>query len=202
MEVPVGRIQEMIKEAKQSKKELVPTTIRIPRDLNVFIDELAEFLSLSKQETMVRLLEDSIAVARNELRIDVVDPNEENYGFYLLNTNKGNSIRDHEWMLQEGIAAAFYDPWKFNINRVGKGDRVFLYENGVGIVAVGIGTGETLVKDHDGDVGQCHYQKLTDFKVLMTPLSSAQVKSILGRNVVFMRTMSGMPDGEKILSRC
>jgi len=195
-------IQEMIKEAKQSKKELVPTTLRIPKDLSVFIDELAEYLSLSKQETMIRLLEDSVLVAKNELRVDVVDQVDENCGFHVLNTNKTNSLRDHEWMLREGVAAAFYDPWMNNIDRIKKGDKVFLYESGAGIVALGIGTGKTLVKDHEGDRDQCKYQMLVDFRVLASPLPPSQVKSILGRNVVFMRTMSGMPDGEKLLSHC
>ena len=46
-----------------------------------------------------------------------------------------------------------------------------------------------------------HYQVLSDFKVLEEPLSAAEVRKILDRNVVFLRTMSGAPDGQKILDR-
>ena len=46
-----------------------------------------------------------------------------------------------------------------------------------------------------------YYQVLSDFTVLKKPLAAAEVRSILERNVVFLRTMSGAPDGQKILDR-
>ncbi len=104
-------------------------------------------------------------------------------------------------MLKEGIAAAFYGEWKLNINRIRKNDVVFLYENGRGIVAYGKGTGETLKADYEGNADEMHYQVLSDFTVLEKPLSAAEVRTILDRNVVFLRTMSGAPDGQKILDR-
>ncbi|MNP46636.1 hypothetical protein D3C76_1406470 [compost metagenome] len=76
-----------------------------------------------------------------------------------------------------------------------------MYENGKGIVAYGRGTGEVEISDHDGDKDECHYQKLQDFKLLERPLTAAEIKKVLGRNVVFLRTMSGMPDGQKVLDR-
>lgn len=78
---------------------------------------------------------------------------------------------------------------------------MFLYENGKGIVAFGMGTGETLKTDHQGNIDECHYQKLSDFVRLDRPLPAAEIRKILGRNVVFLRTMSGAPDGQKILDR-
>ncbi|MGF6854042.1 hypothetical protein [Paraburkholderia sp. CI3] len=121
--------------------------------------------------------------------------------FHILNTNKRHRIEDHERMLNEGVAAAFYAPWKFNIDRIQKNDVVFLYENGKGIVAFGTGTGKTLKTDHQGNMDECHYQKLSDFVRLDSPLPAAESRKILGRNVVFLRTMSGAPDGQKILDR-
>jgi hypothetical protein len=120
--------------------------------------------------------------------------------FHILNTNKGNNDTDHPVMIAEGIAAAFYDPWKFNINRIKAGDWVFLYENQRGIVAFGQGSGETLIRDHEGNSEECHYQKLDGFTVLSNPISAKEVKKILGRNQIFLRTMVAMPDGQKVLN--
>lgn len=48
-------------------------------------------------------------------------------GYYILNTNKSNSEEDHNDMLSSQKAAAYFDPWKFKIERLVKGDVVFLY---------------------------------------------------------------------------
>jgi hypothetical protein len=104
-------------------------------------------------------------------------------------------------MLNEGTAAAFYAPWNLNIDRIQKNDTVFLYENGRGIVAFGKGTGKTLNSDYQGNVDACHYQKLSHFVRLESPLPAAEIRKILGRKVVFLRTMSGAPDGQKIVDR-
>ncbi|MGV0950892.1 MAG: hypothetical protein ACOYB3_09465 [Azonexus sp.] len=189
----------MIKESKNAKKELVASTVRMPKELHSFVDELAEHLSLSKQEVLLKLIEEGASVAQDELRLDSADQEQERCVFHILNTNKRHSIADHDRMITDGIAAAFYGPWKFNIDRIEKDDVVFLYENGVGIVAYGMGTGETLTADHNGNIGECHYQKLRGFRVLSKALAAHEIKKILNRNVVFLKTMSGLPDGEKLL---
>lgn len=188
-------LRSLIRKSKAIKKELVASTVRIPKELALFIEGLSEKLNLSKQEVTLKLIEAGVEVAEKELESeDVV-----NSAFHVLNTNRRHDESDHDYMLNNGIAAAFYDPWKFNIDRIKKGDTVFLYENGVGIVAYGIGSGNTLKKDRYDDKDECHYQELSDFKKLVKPLSAAKIKKILGRNVVFLRTMSGMPDGQKII---
>lgn len=208
----MSKLVELIRESKNAKKEeMVASTVRLPIKLNSFIEALADQVSKSKQETLLHLIEAGVEQAERELRLD--DPSEEkkeqdqaerelkNCSFHILNTNKRHGSDDHEWMLKEGVAAAFYDPWKFNINRIKKGDVVFLYENGVGIVAYGEGTGEVLVGDYGKDSDETHYQKLNGFKRLSKPLSAAEIKKTLGRNVAFLRVMSGMPDGKKVFER-
>lgn len=64
----------------------------------------------------------------------------------------------------------------------------------------GRGTGEVKTRDYHGDNDECHYQELEGFKILEKPLSAAEIKKILDRNVVFLRAMSAMPDGQKVLS--
>ena len=57
-------------------------------------------------------------------------------GYYILNTNIINSQEDHNDMLSNGKAAAYFDPWKFKIERLVKGDVVFLYQSGVGVIGI------------------------------------------------------------------
>lgn len=188
-------LRNLIKKSKSTKKELIASTIRMPKELHLFIEGLSDQLALSKQEVTLKLIEAGIEIAEKELELEEVI----NSAFYVLNTNRRHDESDHDHMLNNGIAAAFYDPWKYNIDRINKGDSVFLYENGVGIVAHGKGSGITLKKDRYDDKDECHYQELTDFNVLEKPLSAAKIKKILDRNIVFLKTMSGMPDGQKIL---
>lgn len=198
-------IRRLIKESKATKKEMVASTIRMPKETNAFVDELADYLLLSKQEVMLKLLEEGVNTAIEELNEKERTSNEctevENSRFHLLNTNRRHDVNDHDDMLNNEIVAAFYDPWKLNIDRIKEGDMVFLYENGVGIVASGKASGVTLKKDKHGDKDECHYQKLAEFHILKKPISAAEIKKILNRNVVFLRTMSGMPDGQKILDK-
>ena len=183
--------------AKKIKSEFVATTVRIPKELQLAIEDLAEYLSISKQDVMLDLLEEGIKVAEGILENnEIKDSTSTN--FHVLNTNKRHDLNAQKEMLGEGIAAAYYGDWKLEINKIQKNDTVFLYENGVGIVAYGKGSGETLEKDYEGETNQCHYQKLIDFVVLEAPISAAKIKKILERNVVFPRVMSNMADGQKI----
>jgi hypothetical protein len=124
-------------------------------------------------------------------------------GFYLLNTSYGNNPDDDKEMLEEQKASAFFDPWKFQIGRLQKGDVVFLYGNGVGIVAYGKANG-TLVKSsyHGGtDPEDTYSMKLNQFKLVSPPLTAAEIKRINGSNFPFLRTMSALDpeSGDKII---
>jgi hypothetical protein len=207
----MSELTDIIRRAQSAKKELVASTIRLTPEEQAFIEEFAAQCSLTRQEAMRQLMRAGIQKASEEIeRLNEVeqlnrgaDSAETNGGphFHILNTNKRQSIESHQWMMKEGIAAAFYGDWKLNIDRIRKNDVVFLYENGKGIVAYGKGTGETLKSEYEGNTDECHYQVLSDFKVLKEPLSAAEIRTILDRNVVFLRTMSGAPDGQKILAR-
>jgi len=116
-------------------------------------------------------------------------------GYYILNTNISNSQEDHDDMLRNAKAAAHSDPWKHKIERLDKGDVVFLYQTGVGIVALG---------NADGKVQKaaCHwnpesaeeeyFMKLRQFRRVSPPLTAAEVKKLTGINYVFMSTMFGV----------
>ena len=198
----MSNLVELIRESKKARKEeMVPTTVRMPMKLNSVMEALADQLDLSKQEMLLHLIEAGVKIAEDELKLDDPDNDQQNCDFHILNTNKRHGLEDQEWMLTEGVAGAFYAPWKFNINRIKKGDVVFLYENGVGIVAYGKGTGKVLVADHGDDAEATHYQKLDGFKMLSKPLSAAEIRKTLARSVVFLKVMSAMPGGQKVMDR-
>lgn len=195
----MGTLRSLIKESKNPKKEMIAVTVRIPKELYSFVDELTDHLSSSRQEVLLRLIEEGILVAQDEL--NKTESASENSRFHLLNTSKRYGSHYQEMMLRQGIAAAFHGDYKYNIDRIKNGDFVFLYENGLGIIAYGIGTGDTLTQDCDGCKDECRYQKLSDFKILSAPLPTNEIRNILNGRIVFLRTMTGISDGQKLLNK-
>lgn len=195
----------LIENSAKAKGDLVSASIRMQKELYSFIEGLADQLDLSRQETMLKLLEKGVEAAKAAMKLDdeaqaaaEIDALPASK-FHILNTNKRHSVQDHERMLNEGCAAAFYHPWKLNIDRIQEGDVVFLYENGKGIVAYGKGTGVTETRIHGGFLEECHFQRLKEFEVLPKPISAAEIKKTLQKNVVLLRTMSAMPEGQLLL---
>jgi hypothetical protein len=124
-------------------------------------------------------------------------------GYYVLNTNIRNDQRDHEDMLRNGKAAAYYDPWKFKIERLAKGDVVFLYQSGTGIVALGEANGKLQKAAYHGNTeqaGEEYFMKLQRFQRVAPPLTAAEIKELTGVNYVFRSTMFGLDaeSGKKI----
>ena len=116
-------------------------------------------------------------------------------GYYILNTNFSNSQEDHNDMLSSGKAAAYFDPWKFKIERLAKGDIVFLYQSGTGIVALGKADGNLQQVAYRGQTEHAdeeYFMKLQNFQRVSTPLSAAEIKKITKNNYVFMGAMFGL----------
>lgn len=112
--------------------------------------------------------------------------------YYILNTNASNSTEDDSDMLLNQKAAAYYAPAKFSIKRIRSGDRVFLYRSGVGIVAIGIGSGELKIKNYHNDPTQEdeeYYTPLNTFYKLRVPLSASDIKRITASSYTFMGTL-------------
>ena len=110
--------------------------------------------------------------------------------FYVLNTNSNNDPADDADMLTGKWAAAFYGPWKFKIERLRRGDSVFLYRSGVGVVAVGKADGKLKKLAHDGLSEEEYRMGLTDFRLVSAPISAAEMKQVTGNpDLVFRQTM-------------
>ena len=113
-------------------------------------------------------------------------------GYYILNTNYRNAPQDHEDMLARKKAAAYFAPWKHKIERLSKGDVVFLYQSGVGIVAVGAASGQLEKRSYQGNPqhpDEEYSMSLRQFKQLKHPISAAEIKEVTGVNYRFMSTM-------------
>jgi hypothetical protein len=111
-------------------------------------------------------------------------------GYYILNTNFGNDPKDDEAMLAEKKAAAYSDPWKFKITRLKKGNHIFLYRNGVGIVATGKADGKLKKISKDGQPENKYNMGLVDFIRVNPPLTAPEIKEISNNpGLVFRQTM-------------
>ncbi len=113
-------------------------------------------------------------------------------GYYILNTNIQGGVEDENDMLTSQKAAAYFEPWKFKIEQINKGDRVFLYRSGVGIVAKGVGSGIIDKLPYRGQekwTNEEYSTKLKKFKKLSKPIKASEIKKISGVNYVFMQTM-------------
>jgi hypothetical protein len=116
-------------------------------------------------------------------------------GYYILNTNISNAQTDHDDMLTNHKAAAYFDPWKYKIERLVKGDVVYLYQSRVGIVALGKADGKLLKAPYQGNPehhDEEYYMKLLDFQKVNPPMAAADVKRVTGVDYVFMQTMFGL----------
>ncbi|MCB9304924.1 MAG: EVE domain-containing protein [Lewinellaceae bacterium] len=127
-------------------------------------------------------------------------------GYYILNTNSKDGDIDDNDMLNDQKAAAFFEPWKFKIEQLKKGDKVFLYRSGTGIIAKGIATGELIKKayrDNPEHPNEEYSMKLNKFRILDNPIAASEIKKIAGVNYVFMQTMFSIDKetGEKLWDR-
>lgn len=112
-------------------------------------------------------------------------------GYFIVNTNYSNNPLCHEDMLKNKKAAAYSHPWKNHIKKLQKGDYVFLYQSGTGIVARGI-VKSALKKSHypgkPEDKDEEYYVELKSFSEIKKPLTAAEIKTITGINHRFMMT--------------
>ena len=116
-------------------------------------------------------------------------------GYYILNTNISNHQADHDDMLTNHKAAAYFDPPKYKIERLAKGDVVYLYQSGKGIVAVGKADGKLVKAPYQGNPAypdEEYYMKLLDFRKVDPPMTAADVKRVTAKNYFFMQTMFGL----------
>lgn len=79
---------------------------------------------------------------------------------YVLNTNYSNNKNHTDDMINEQKAAAYYPGWREKIGKLQRGDTVFLYKSGYGIIAYGTADGKLEKKDCDGYKDYEYYMHL------------------------------------------
>jgi len=107
----------------------------------------------------------------------------------MLNTNYNNDEKTHFNMLRNQEAAAFCKGWKEYICQLSKGDTVYLYQSGVGIVASGIVSGDLEKHEYSGTSEEKYSKTLEDFKIGFKAISAKQFKDITNGGANFRRTM-------------
>lgn len=113
---------------------------------------------------------------------------------YILNTNYHNNPNHTDDMLREKKAAAYYPGWMEKIEKLQKGDIVFLYKSGTGIIAYGVATGNMEKQDCDGNPNYEYYMKLDKFKILKKPLSASEMKTVVKQGLSFRQTMAAISE--------
>lgn len=122
----------------------------------------------------------------------------ENYA-YILNTNYSNNKHNTDDMLKDGKASAYYPGWREKIEKLQKGDIVFLYKSGAGIIAYGSATGKLEKQDCDGHHDYEYFMKLDKFKILKNPLTASEIKIIANQGFNFRQTMSSINEESRDL---
>lgn len=117
--------------------------------------------------------------------------------YHMVNTRKRWSGEAQEMMLRRKLVMACHNT-RDEIEAIKKGDVVFLYQNRVGIIAVGQASGDREIIDFEGYDDACMTQTLSNFRRLRTPIQAATISSLL-RNFakydkgVFRKTRFGIP---------
>jgi hypothetical protein len=125
-------------------------------------------------------------------------------GYFILNTNYSNDPKDDREILDKEKASAFFDPWKRRIERLKKGNTIFLYRSGEGIVAYGNASGKLEKHPYQGNpqhADEEYSMKLSQFKKLKKPMEAKEIKAVTGVNYRFMSTMFGIDSESGTLLR-
>jgi hypothetical protein len=202
------RVTDLITLRQQQQDEKTEAiTARLPISYVAHLDELSSSLDVTRQFLLTEMIKDKVDEAlalyeKEQNTPQAMDSDDEPVSgsrFFILNTNKRHDEAAHSDMVMNGVAAAFCDPWKFQIERIKEGDRVFLYENGVGIVGTGIASGEVEKVEYDGVAEDAYRKKLKDYK-RVKPLNARDIKKVVGSNLIFLRTLFAVPSvfGKKI----
>jgi hypothetical protein len=112
--------------------------------------------------------------------------------YHLVNTCMKAGVKNHNHMIQNKRASAFYEGWKETIKNIRKSDWVFLYQSGVGIVAFGKAKDNYKSADWEGNIGEEYYVDLEGFKEVTPAVSYANLKELCGYKVPVLSTYTSL----------
>lgn len=181
----------------------VPISIRLPNYLNNQLEELTLTLDKSKSSLLLEFIKIGVTETNTLLEKKAMNPNIEDKSdsskasrsqSFMLNTNYNHDDSTHSEMLKNQEAAAFHKGWKEYICNLSKGDKVYLYQSGVGFVASGTVEGDLEKSDYDGIADAKYSKKLKDFKIGFKAISAKSFKSITDDGANFRMTMVKLKD--------
>jgi hypothetical protein len=182
--------------------------MRIESSIVNQIDELASELDKSRSGLISVFITGGIEELLKQLEppgkdIAPISNDEQNIRYFLLNTNFNNTPTDHFLMLKNGEAAAFYEGYKENIDRLRENDIVFLYHSGHGICGYGEADSELKIEDHEGNKNERYSRVLNSFISNFKPITAKTCKDITKSNFNFRKTMSILTNeqGEAIVKK-
>ena len=124
---------------------------------------------------------------------------EEEEGYFIVNTNLTWCKTCYREMLEQEKAAAYYGR-KYSIARIKKGDIVFLYHTGLGVVACGEAIDNHKVTDRSGHKNEEYFIPLK-FEWKINPDSEPekavrpwQINEELGTRYAFRQTVISIPE--------
>jgi hypothetical protein len=178
----------------------VSISLRLALSLNNELDELASTLDRSKSFLMAEFIkaginETNAILEQNSANPEInIDDGGEDSDFrlprtFMLNTNYNNDPKTHFEMIHNQEAAAFCSGWKGYIKRLSVGDRVCLYQSGVGFIAMGEVSGELIKSEHDGIPNDKYSKSLKNFKMGFKAISAKEFKAMSNESTNFRRTM-------------
>ncbi len=118
---------------------------------------------------------------------------------WVVNTNATYMERTYQQMLKRNKASAYYNR-KHAVDNIQRGDRVFLYHSGSGVIAYGFAKDKFQERDIYGDKGEEHYVPCA-FKIKFNPkkepskvLGAREINSALDSNYCFRQTAFTITD--------
>jgi len=110
-------------------------------------------------------------------------------GVFVVNTSrKGETNSKNEnFMMEKECALVTNEPWIWKIFNIPTGSKVMLYANRIGVIALGIATGERRMEDLAG--AKAHYVRLREFRRLRSPLTTKEITSTTGKKYRYQSVM-------------
>lgn len=178
-----------------------PLSIRLPNILVNELDELSLTLDKSRSFLINEYIKDGIRRTHELIQErtanaplnDERDPDDfTKRKVFILNTNYSNNPDAHFEMIKNHEAAAFVTGWKHLIKNLREGDKVYLYQSGVGFVASGKVTGDLIISDYKGVAEEKYSKKLADFITGFKAITAKEFKDATGKGTNFRATLSEM----------
>ncbi|AXJ89591.1 hypothetical protein DKP84_01620 [Acinetobacter pittii] len=178
-----------------------PVSIRLPNILINELEELSITLDKSKSFLINEYIKDGIRrthelIQKRTENLPINDEREPNdftkQKVFILNTNYSNNPEAHFEMINNQEAAAFVTGWKHLILNLREGDKVYLYQSGVGFVASGNVTGDLIIGAYKGQPDEKYAKNLLISKRDLKQFQQKSLKKVTGKGTNFRATLSEM----------